>query len=89
MTFHALTVIFFNNMMFIFELPVGHGRDDFHLFIEECHNKPLAIVAKLKPVVFEQQPQPNISQQIIFGQNTNALTAASRGFQQLDSMPDE
>ena len=59
------------------------------LFIEECHNKPLAIVAKLKPVVFEQRPQPNITQQIIFGHNTNALTAASRGFQQLDSMPEE
>ena len=37
------------------------------LFSDDRNNKPLAIVAKLQPVIFEQRPQPQIVQQIIFG----------------------
>ena len=47
------------------------------LFSDDRNNKPLAIVAKLQPVIFEQRPQPQIVQQIIFGHNTNTWTAAS------------
>ena len=36
------------------------------LFSDDRNNKPLAIVAKLQPVIFEQRPQPQIVQQIIF-----------------------
>ena len=47
------------------------------LFTDDRHNMPLAIVAKLQLVIFEQRPRPQIAQHIIFGHNTNAWTAAS------------
>ena len=47
------------------------------LFTDDRHDMPLAIVPKLQPVIFEQRPQPQIAQHIIFGHNTNAWTAAS------------
>ena len=47
------------------------------LFTDDRRNQPLAIVAKLQPVIFEQRPQPQTVQQVIFGHNTNSWTAAS------------
>lgn len=45
-----------------------------------CHpqtNIPLAMVAKLQPVVFEETPSVDSVEKLIFGHNTNEWTAAS------------
>ena len=45
-----------------------------------CHpqtNIPLAMVAKLQPVVFEETPSVNSAEKLIFGHNTNEWTAAT------------
>ena len=45
-----------------------------------CHpqtNLPLAMVAKLQPVVFEETPSIDSVEKVLFGHNTNEWTAAS------------
>ena len=42
--------------------------DAIDLFIQS-HSKPLAIVAKLKLMIFEQRPQPNIVESLEAGRN--------------------
>ena len=47
------------------------------LFTHSQTNRPLAVVAKLQPVIFEETPTVEAVERVIFGHDTNEWTASS------------